>query len=160
MSDINKLRVTNKGTINDIVKDEKMAEDIETSIYNFTVNSIDDSSLFYILFDSVYNQKFNEIVDYLTKNKKYLLNALKTKQIEPLNIAEARPEELDPESFTKIINSKSYKNYKTLKGSDIFKCSKCKKSNCEVTQMQTRSGDEPPTIFVKCLECGHVMKLG
>ena len=33
-------------------------------------------------------------------------------------------------------------------------CSKCKKSRCQVAQKQTRSGDEPPTIFVTCLECG------
>ena len=34
-------------------------------------------------------------------------------------------------------------------GSTAFTCAKCKKSNCQVSQQQTRSGDEPPTTFVK-----------
>ena len=38
-------------------------------------------------------------------------------------------------------------------------CSKCKKSKCSVTQKQTRAGDEPPTTYITCLECGNVVKL-
>ena len=43
-------------------------------------------------------------------------------------------------------------------GSSAFTCVKCKKSRCEVSQKQTRAGDEPPTTFVTCLECGHTFK--
>ena len=44
-------------------------------------------------------------------------------------------------------------------GSNAFTCSKCKKSKCSVTQKQTRAGDEPPTTYITCLECGNVVKL-
>ena len=43
-------------------------------------------------------------------------------------------------------------------GSSAFTCTKCKKSKCSVSQKQTRAGDEPPTTFVSCLECGHTFK--
>ena len=29
---------------------------------------------------------------------------------------------------------------------------------CQVTQKQTRSGDEPATTFVECIECGFMFK--
>jgi DNA-directed RNA polymerase subunit M/transcription elongation factor TFIIS len=158
MSDINKLRILTKSNINDIIKNTELSEDIENSIYNFTISSIEDQSLINILFDNIYEQKSNEILEYFKINKKYLLDAINSKQINPKQIADCKAEELNPEKFSKIINKKTYNKYKTNKGSNIFTCPKCKKAECEVTQKQTRSGDEPPTIFVKCLVCGNVMK--
>ncbi|VDM44987.1 unnamed protein product [Toxocara canis] len=43
--------------------------------------------------------------------------------------------------------------------SDMFKCDNCHKKNCTYSQMQTRSADEPMTIFVFCRECGSRWKL-
>jgi DNA-directed RNA polymerase subunit M/transcription elongation factor TFIIS len=158
MSDINKLRILTKSNINEIINNNSLAEDIESSIYDFTMSSIEDPSLISILFDNIYEQKSNEILEHFKLNKKYLLDAISSKQINPKQIADCKAEELNPEKFSKIINKKSYNKYKNNKGSNIFTCPKCKKAECEVTQKQTRSGDEPPTIFVKCLVCGHVMK--
>jgi DNA-directed RNA polymerase subunit M/transcription elongation factor TFIIS len=158
MSNIDKLRISTKSNINDIINNNLLAEDIENSIYNFTISSIDDPSLVNILFDNIYEQKSNEILEHFKLNKKYLLNAINSKHIDPKQMAYCKAEELNPEKFSKIINKKSYSKYKNNKGSNIFTCPKCKKAECEVTQKQTRSGDEPPTIFVKCLVCSHVMK--
>ena len=36
-----------------------------------------------------------------------------------------------------------------------LKCGKCKKNNCTFHEMQTRSADEPMTVFVFCNECGN-----
>jgi transcription elongation factor S-II len=44
-------------------------------------------------------------------------------------------------------------------GSTAFECKKCKKKNSEITQKQTRAGDEPPTTFITCLECGNSFKI-
>jgi transcription elongation factor S-II len=38
-------------------------------------------------------------------------------------------------------------------GSDMFKCKRCKKSRTRYWEMQTRSADEPMTIFIRCLNC-------
>jgi len=55
------------------------------------------------------------------------------------------------------LKKKEMEEYKKndVKSSSAFKCSKCKKSKCSVTQKQTRAGDEPATTFVTCLECGY-----
>merc|ERR1719322_387624 len=39
-----------------------------------------------------------------------------------------------------------------------LKCGKCKKNNCTFHEMQTRSADEPMTVFVFCNECGNRWK--
>lgn len=40
----------------------------------------------------------------------------------------------------------------------LLKCGRCKKSNCTYHEMQTRSADEPMTVFVLCNECGNRWK--
>lgn len=42
--------------------------------------------------------------------------------------------------------------------STLLKCGRCKKSNCTYHEMQTRSADEPMTVFVMCNECGNRWK--
>jgi transcription elongation factor S-II len=39
--------------------------------------------------------------------------------------------------------------------SSLLKCRKCKGTNCGFTEMQTRSADEPMTVFAYCLDCGN-----
>jgi DNA-directed RNA polymerase subunit M/transcription elongation factor TFIIS len=39
-------------------------------------------------------------------------------------------------------------------GTDMFKCKRCGKSKTRYYEMQTRSADEPMTIFIRCLNCG------
>ena len=40
----------------------------------------------------------------------------------------------------------------------MFKCGKCKSMKTHYIEKQTRSADEPMTIFITCRMCGHVMK--
>lgn len=39
--------------------------------------------------------------------------------------------------------------------SGFLKCRKCSSTKVDVDQMQTRSADEPMTLFALCLECGN-----
>lgn len=41
---------------------------------------------------------------------------------------------------------------------DRFRCSGCNKKMCSYYELQTRSADEPMTIFVRCLNCGKQWK--
>jgi len=42
---------------------------------------------------------------------------------------------------------------------DQFRCSRCNKRECSYSQLQTRSADEPMTVFVCCINCGHRWKM-
>lgn len=139
---------------------KQIAEDIEESIYSFSKEYAETNDTPYLL-DSIYSNKSEEIIDYLSnKNSKYLIDAIKEKKIDAKKIAYAKPDELDPEKYSEFIKLRQISEYKknNANRSNVFTCPKCKKAECEVSQKQTRSGDEPPTTFVKCLVCGHVMK--
>ena len=133
-------------------------EDIELSVYQFSKEYAVTNDTPYLL-ESIYDDKSKEIFKYLS-NSKELINIIKDKKIDPKKIAYARPEELDPDKYSEFIKRKQISEYKKNNSnkSDAFTCPKCKKKESEVSQMQTRSGDEPPTTFVKCLVCGNVMK--
>jgi len=51
-------------------------------------------------------------------------------------------------------------NQTLMPSSDMFKCGKCKKSECTFYQKQTRSADEPMTVFITCKNCGHEWRDG
>lgn len=144
------------------VLDRKLADQIEKSIYNFT-NSYIDSDTPSFLLPSIYETKSNDIInEIINKNSDYLLKAIKSNPptIDISKIAFLKPEELNPDKYENIIKKKEMEEYKKNNkvGSSAFTCTKCKKSKCSVSTKQTRAGDEAPTVFVECLECGHVFK--
>jgi len=44
-------------------------------------------------------------------------------------------------------------------GTDMIQCGRCKQKNCSYTEAQTRSADEPMTLFVLCNHCGLRWKM-
>ncbi len=142
------------------VLNEKIAKDIETSIYNFSKEYAETNDTPYLI-QSIYDTKCEEILcQLLNKDSDYLIKALKDKKLDATKIAFMKPEELNPEKYENIIKKREMEEYKknNTSGSSVFTCVKCKKARCQVTQKQTRAGDEPPTTFVSCLECGHTFK--
>ena len=83
---------------------------------------------------NIYEISKLSIYDIYPDNWKYLLE-LKSKQ-------DKVKYELKPEAMT-----------------DQFKCGRCKKRECSYFEMQTRSADEPMTIFVTCINCGKRWKM-
>jgi transcription elongation factor S-II len=45
-----------------------------------------------------------------------------------------------------------------LLSASLFTCSRCKSTKTTSTQKQTRSADEPMTVFVLCMNCGKRWK--
>jgi DNA-directed RNA polymerase subunit M/transcription elongation factor TFIIS len=43
---------------------------------------------------------------------------------------------------------------------DQFKCARCKQRQCSYVEVQTRSCDEPASIFVTCHGCGNRWRIG
>ena len=69
------------------------------------------------------------------------------------------PRELFPESWQPLADEQLKRETSLLEGnqeegSDMFKCKRCGKSKTRYWEMQTRSADEPMTIFIRCLNCG------
>jgi len=148
--DPEKSKETIKLLIDKSVK-KQYAKLIEESINEFAKDYSQTNEIPFLI-ESIYDTKLEEIMNALCSNDKLI-----TTEEDAKRIAFMKPEELNPDNYEKIIKKKEMEEYKKndVKSSSAFKCSKCKKSKCSVTQKQTRAGDEPATTFVNCLECGY-----
>lgn len=43
--------------------------------------------------------------------------------------------------------------------SGVYKCKKCGGDKTTQSEMQTRSADEPMTVFIHCVDCGNSWKI-
>ena len=137
------------------------AKDIEQSIYIFSQKYADDNGTPFLL-ENIYGSKADEILNLLNnKNLMFIIQAIKKGNIDPKKIAFMKPAELNPDKFKDIIKKKEVEEMRLNdKGStSTFECKKCKKSKTSVVEKQVRSGDEPATLFITCLECGHVFTM-
>ena len=131
---------------------------IENSIYNFTQEYVETQNIPY-LFEQIYNEKLDEIMLNIEKNEEFKIN-IENKIIDVENIAYLKPQELDPELYSKILRKKELEEYNlnNKASTNIFKCAKCKNRKCHITEKQPRAGDEPATTFVTCIECDHTWR--
>jgi hypothetical protein len=73
------------------------------------------------------------------------------------------PYELQPSHWKDLKDQQFRREQRILEGNlamatDRFRCSRCKKKQCSYYELQTRSADEPMTIFISCLVCGKQWK--
>lgn len=111
-------------------------------------------------FVNLYITKFKSIYYNITLD---LIIKILNKEIKPHQIAFMTHQELQPQKWSKLIESKKIKDEnryapKIEATTDSYTCRKCKSDRCWHYQLQTRSADEPMTTYVTCLECGHRWK--
>ena len=72
-------------------------------------------------------------------------------------------QEMHPEQWKSIIERKIKRDRLKFTNNveastDMYTCGRCKSKKCTYYEMQTRSADEPTTVFVTCLNCGKNWK--
>ena len=146
---------------------EKMANNIEINIFNYTVSECKDRNIVRKwdnkYFVQIYTDKFRSIynnINPINQENKKILNDIKNKKISSRTIAFMTHQELKPALWKELIDAKINRDNNIgksdeLVATDEFTCFKCKKNKCTYYQMQTRSADEPMTTFVNCLLCGN-----
>jgi transcription elongation factor S-II len=70
-------------------------------------------------------------------------------------IAFMNPSQLNPKKWEELLQKKRIREEKenNFPTTDLYKCRKCSEKKCTISQLQTRSIDEPMTIFVRCCNC-------
>lgn len=143
--------------------DESQSLLLEDEIYNYVQNYVKENNVEEIIED-IYTHKSDDIIANLDSSSSiknnYLLEAVKSEQINICDVPNLSPEKLYPEIWKPILDKMAWLEYKkkNMATTDIFTCKKCKKKKCTFYQLQTRSADEPMTTFVNCLVCGNTWK--
>lgn len=148
------------------------AKDIEIGIYN---NCIDyaienkiplrwDSESFKQLYLAKSRSIYINLNPKSSIKNKRLIKRLKDKEFLPHELATMKHENLYPEIWKDIIDKEILRTkaaYEPLAVAmtDRYTCGKCKKNKCSYYELQTRSADEPMTMFINCLHCGHRWKM-
>jgi transcription elongation factor S-II len=88
---------------------------------------------------------------------------LKNKELLPQTFAMMTHQEMNPAHWRTLIDQKIKRDANKFTtniqaSTDMFTCKKCKSKRCTYYELQTRSADEPATIFVTCLDCGKNWK--
>lgn len=148
-------------------KDKLQAQQIENSVFNYVNNTnINDSQTFQNLYLQIAHNLYENINPDIIGNKNFI-ERIRNDEIDLDNISNLHPWEIFPERWTKFTQEQEKEDKISMTKTPVanttqFTCSKCKRNLCSYFEMQTRSSDEPMTIFVTCLneECGHFWKMG
>ena len=148
-----------------LVDNEIIGENIELSIFNYTIQD----AVYRQIIKKWTNPKFCELysarlktIIYNLKNED-LLERIKTGQVHADMLATMTHQEMSPEKWRVRMEMKTQRDKSKLStnieaSTDLFTCKKCKSKKCTYYELQTRSADEPATIFITCLDCGKNWK--
>jgi DNA-directed RNA polymerase subunit M/transcription elongation factor TFIIS len=138
---------------------------MEKSIFNYTIKECNSKKIIKKwenpLFVNLYIDKLRSVFMNLTPEIK---SQIETGEITPQEIAFLTHQELNPGRWKELIERKMKRdeskfNTNIQASTDMFTCKKCKSKKCTYYELQTRSADEPATIFITCLDCGKHWKI-
>ena len=112
-------------------------------------------------FVQIYTDRLRSI--YLNLKNPELLESIRSGELSPQTVAFMTHQEFQPAHWRTLIDKKmkrdASRHADNLQAStDMFTCRKCRSKRCTYYELQTRSADEPATIFVTCLDCGKNWK--
>lgn len=154
-----------RSKLNEIIGNEKHTINLEKGIFNYSLNEAKNRKVVKKwdnpYFVQIYVDRLRSIFINL-KNPK-LLEQLNSGTIKAHTIAFMTHQEMCPEKWDELITAKSKRDQNKFEtnleaATDTFTCRKCKSKKCTYYALQTRSSDEPMTIFVTCLDCGQRWK--
>jgi transcription elongation factor S-II len=114
-------------------------------------------------FGILYDIQVRRVISNLSKEcyvgNQRLLSRLREGEFGAAEIPTMSYSSLFPEKWSDLFEREMKREAKMLEvdtsmATDMFRCSKCGKRQCTYYEQQTRSADEPMTIFVRCLNCG------
>jgi transcription elongation factor S-II len=160
------FRANIRSKIQIILENDILSINLEKGIYNYAIKEANNRKIIKKwdnpYFTQIYLDRLRSI--YLNLKNNELLTQLKNGDMKPQNIAFMTHQEMNPHHWRPLIEKKikrdSSKFQNNLQATtDMFTCKKCKSKRCSHYELQTRSADEPATIFITCLDCGKNWKM-
>jgi hypothetical protein len=151
--------------IQPMFEDEKLATNLEKGIYNFAIKEANNRKIIKKWENPHFVQLYLDRLRSICVNLKNpdLLDHLKRGEISPQSLAFMTHQEMNPARWRILIDQKITRDANKFTdniraSTDMFTCKKCKSKRTTYYELQTRSADEPATIFVTCLDCGKMSK--
>lgn len=147
------------------------ADELERALFEWTVAKAESAGMpqSSTAFEELYCGKARAVASNMdpesaSHGSSSILQRVRAGELHIGDIPSLRPEELHSDRWTEVLQKTSLKernieNYKAEAKTDMFKCGRCKKRECTYTTAQIRSADEPETIFLSCISCGHNWRL-
>ena len=158
-----RTNISNK--LNAIIEDDTLCVNVERGVFNYSLKEASSKKIIKKWenprFVQIYLDRLRSI--YINLKDTSFLNRIKNGEVTPLNIACMTHQEMNPSQWRVLIEQKvmrdASKYTNNIQAStDMFTCKKCKSKRCTYYELQTRSADEPATIFITCLDCGKNWK--
>jgi transcription elongation factor S-II len=148
-----------------IISDENLTDNLEKGVFNYAIKEANSRRIIKKWDNPYFTQLYLDRLRTITINLKNeeLLTQLKNHDITPQALAFMTHQEMNPEHWRKLIDQKIKRDVNKFTSNvqastDMFTCKKCRSKRCTYYELQTRSADEPATIFVTCLDCGKNWK--
>ena len=146
--------------IDSYVKVINLSEEIETGIFEFSLNYIKQHGYDDSHYEQIYQHKLDDIclnLDVTNKriNNKTLLKNLLENVFSGQIIAFLNMYQIHPTRWKNIIDKTDLrdKTLFTVNTTDEFRCARCGERKHVFFITQTRSADEPATVFYTCTVC-------
>lgn len=144
-----------------VENDPNLFINLEKGIFNYAIKEATQRKIVKkwenVQFSQLYVDKLRSI--YMNLRNPEFVEQIKNKEISPQTVPFMTHQEIKPSHWKKLIERKikrdASKYTDNIQAStDMYQCRKCKSKRCTYYEMQTRSADEPATIFITCLDCG------
>jgi len=158
------FRANIKKKINEKLGDEKASSNLEKGIFNYALKEADQRKIVKKWDNKFFVQIYlNHLKSILTNFNDKWIQAINSGELVSHKLAFMSHQELDYDRWNKMIDLKSKRDKNKFENNiaastDTYTCRKCKNNKCTYYQMQTRSADEPMTVYISCTICGNRWK--
>ncbi len=154
--------------------EDGMVEELERGIYNWAIERANQDRVMKNWsnprFAQLYAGKARSVVvnldpDSYVGNQRLRERLLQDREVPADRLAHLPPENVFPERWRECLDMKLRRDEHVFEEkpeamTDQYKCGKCKKRETIYQELQLRSADEPMSLFITCLNCGHRWRMG
>ena len=131
----------------------------ENKVRTYLIENLYNYILIYYL-KMIYKKNQNKTILHILPDKLFQMILSYINFIDPKKIGYMSDIELNPfinQIYIDELNIRCQQTVK-VKFSSMYTCNQCGSKKSRQREIQTRSGDEGGTLFINCLNCGHIWR--